>query len=192
MKQIFGSFVEQGKNQEYLVLNFSPSSVPLQQRWRNNGLSADFVADYWATFFPVNGMFVREHNEIKGTISYIVNELLENAMKFSYKSPLYSINLSLYLYQDELKFYASNGVDLPALKKFQHVIHKLLTEEPKDLYIRQLEKNAEGETDATSGLGFLTIINDYNARLAWKFECDEHHPEIVVATTMVQVMIDYI
>jgi hypothetical protein len=53
MTEVFGHFVDiQNCHQEYLKINFSPTSVPLQQRWRNNGLSADFLADYISTFFP--------------------------------------------------------------------------------------------------------------------------------------------
>lgn len=38
-------------SQEFLLINFSSSSIPLNQRSRNNGLSADFIADYLTTFF---------------------------------------------------------------------------------------------------------------------------------------------
>jgi hypothetical protein len=51
MIQTFGDFIELPASQEYLIIGFSPSSIPLKQRWRNNGLSADFMADYLATFF---------------------------------------------------------------------------------------------------------------------------------------------
>ena len=52
MAQIFGDYVN-GKSSgesEVLIINFSPTSIPLQHRWRNNGLSADFLADYLSTF----------------------------------------------------------------------------------------------------------------------------------------------
>ena len=53
MTQTFGKFIErQEEYGEYLKIGFSPTSIPLQQRWRNNGLSADFLADYLSTFFP--------------------------------------------------------------------------------------------------------------------------------------------
>ena len=53
--EIYGDFQEDipGSDQ-FLVISFSPSSIPLKQRWRNNGLSADFVADYLTTFFPAS------------------------------------------------------------------------------------------------------------------------------------------
>ena len=53
MTQIFGPFTERkDDDSEYLKIGFSPTSIPIQQRWRNNGLSADFLADYLSTFFP--------------------------------------------------------------------------------------------------------------------------------------------
>ena len=52
MTQKFGDFIdEMPDRQEYLIIAFSPSSISLQERWRNNGLSADFMADYFITFF---------------------------------------------------------------------------------------------------------------------------------------------
>ncbi len=42
MQQIFGNFVERDTaSQEYSAIHFSPTSILLQQRWRNNGSSAD-------------------------------------------------------------------------------------------------------------------------------------------------------
>ena len=86
MAQIFGEFIEKkGERCEYLMIGFSPSSIPIQQRWRNNGLSADFLADYLSTFFPGEDHASTERQAaVKGAVSYIANELLENAMKFSY------------------------------------------------------------------------------------------------------------
>ena len=56
MKRTFGEFSELNeKDGEYLKIGFLPNSIPLQQRWRNNGLSADFLAGYVSTFFPVEG-----------------------------------------------------------------------------------------------------------------------------------------
>ena len=43
MAQIFGNFIEAKEGSgEYLKISFHPASAPLQQRWRNNGLSAAF------------------------------------------------------------------------------------------------------------------------------------------------------
>ena len=100
MAQFFGDCIEDiPTSQEYLILGFSPSSVPLKQRWRNNGLSADFLADYLTTFFPgdeENPITVVQQAEIKSAVSYIANELLENAMKFSDENSEQPISIALH------------------------------------------------------------------------------------------------
>jgi len=187
MQQIYGDFSEQGNGDEYLVIHFSPTSLPLQQRWRNSGLSADFLAEYWSTFFPANDVPSRKkQNEIKGAINYIANELLENIMKFAYQPANHPVSLGLYLYQNEFKLYASNAVAPDTIEEFQARIHALLTEDPQQLYFEQVERNASGESSG-SHLGLLTMVNDYEARLGWKFETSSQGPDIIVVTTMVDL-----
>jgi len=38
-------------------------------------------------------------------------------------------------------------------------------------------------------MGFLTMMNDYDARLAWKFEALALEPAFIVVTTMVRLII---
>ncbi|WP_446382295.1 DUF6272 family protein [Coleofasciculus sp. E2-BRE-01] len=197
MHKIFGEFQENlSDEQEFLILGFSPSSIPIQQRWRNNGLSADFVADYLTTFFPAidedpdpEGKRV----EIKGAVSYIANELLENAMKFNDDHSSYPIKFGLHILdiatEITLVLLATNSVSKQSLNKFQSFIHELLESDLDELYIRQLEKSAEDETGAASGLGLLTMKNDYFAKLGWKFETVQKEPEVVTVTTMVQLKV---
>src|SRR6476661_6415784 len=145
MIQTFGDFIELPASQEYLIIGFSPSSVPLKQRWRNNGLSADFMADYLATFFPGNEddySTIERQAEIKSAVSYIANELLENAMKFNNETSEYPINIKLQLESDGVLFSVANSISRQGVDKFQAYIQQLLASEPSELYIQQLEKNA--------------------------------------------------
>ena len=189
MTQIFGDFREARNDQEYLIINFSPTSIPLQQRWRNNGLSANFLAGYVSTFFPASqsGAMARQV-EIKHAVSYIANELLENAMKFNHQLSRYPISIGLHLQHNEIIFYVINSVDSATVPDFQALIEELLSEDPDELYICKLENKSEEEGDA-SGLGLLSMINDYEAKLAWKFEVIAQKPELMVVTTMVQLTI---
>jgi hypothetical protein len=85
MSEPLDNYGERAGKCEYLTLAFSPTSAPLRSRWRNNGLSADFLGDYVTTFLPANGTlpaFKRRQNEVKHAVTYIANELLENAMKY--------------------------------------------------------------------------------------------------------------
>lgn len=195
MIQTFGDFIENLKeSEEYLILGFSPTSFPLKQRWRNNGLSADFLADYLTTFFPrdetENGT-VDKQAEIKSAVSYIANELLENAMKFSDETSSYPITIKLHLLTDKMIFQTCNSLNADAKKKFQSYIQQLLSSDPDELYINQLEKIAESESDeAGSGLGFLTMINDYMAQVGWRFDTVDYESKpVITVTTMVQLSI---
>ncbi|MGL4498328.1 MAG: slr1658 superfamily regulator [Planktothrix sp.] len=191
MTQIFGDFVEvPPTSNEFLVIGFSPSSIPLKQRWRNNGLSANFMADYVTTFFPESEddpTATNLQNEIKSAVSFIANELLENAMKFSDYTVNNPISIQLYLKTDRLIFVVVNTINQEVVESFQLFIEKLINSDPQEFYIEQIEKGLE--SDNGSGLGYLTMINDYLARLGWKFETLETEPKIVTVTTMVQLLI---
>ncbi|HBB30479.1 MAG TPA: ATP-binding protein [Cyanobacteria bacterium UBA8803] len=193
MTQVFGDFIEAMPiSEEYLTLGFSPSSLPIKQRWRNNGLSADFLADYLTTFFPGDHNdpnTVQRQTEIKGAVSYIANELLENAMKFSAETSHYTIRLQLQLESDKIVFFVTNTVTVEGAEKFQSFIKELLDSDPYELYINHLEKQAEEENTTKSGLGFLTMINDYDAQLGWKFEAIQQEPEMIAVTSMVQLKV---
>ena len=190
MRQIFGDFYELNDGQEYLVIHFSPTSIPLQQRWRNNGLSADFLAEYWATFFPKQDTSSELcRGEIKGAINYIANELLENVMKFNYALAEQPVSLGLYLFTDVFRFYSKNVIDPVSVPGFQARIQQLLTEDPAELYLEQIEKNAS-LGDGGSHLGLLTMISDYEAKLAWQFDSPTADEQLIFVTTMVQLSLE--
>jgi len=194
MTQIFGDFIEDySSKEEYLLLRFSPTSVPLKQRWRNNGLSADFMAGYLTTFFPGReddpSTFERQ-NEIKSAVSYIANELLENAMKFSDENTPQPISIQLELQAEKVIFITTNSISSGVVADFKAYIQELTASDPSEMYIQQLEKQAEGDTPlGNSGLGYITMLNDYMAKLGWKFESLQTEPEVIIVTTMVQLML---
>lgn len=171
MAEIIGEFsVAQDQVKEGLELTFSPSSVPLKQRWRNNGLSADFLADYVTTFFPRNeddpGSLARQQ-DIRAAVNYIANELLENAMKYSEEHLGHPTTIRLVLAEDAILFTGSNATGGARGRAFRDFVRELAASDPNEMYVRQLERSAE---TGGSGLGLLTMANDYGARLAWQFE----------------------
>lgn len=193
MNQIFGYYVDKPLNQDQLTLKFSPSSIPIKYRWRNNGLSADFMADYLATFIPKEDSdetaLEQRQIEIKSAASYIANELLENSMKYCDSSSRYPISIQLQLDADQIRFFVTNSIKKSSVEKFQSFIEELTMSDPNEMYFRQLEKNGEDENSTASGLGLLSMINDYSAMLGWKFQIVQEKPEVIAVTTMVQLTI---
>ncbi|NJN85754.1 MAG: ATP-binding protein [Leptolyngbyaceae cyanobacterium SL_7_1] len=190
MIQTFGDFIEDSSSTpEFLLIGFSPSSIPLKQRWRNNGLSASFIADYLITFFPVDENepdAVHQRNKVTGAVRYIANELLENAMKFNDDSSPQQVSIKLELMSDRVLFRASNAVNPQTIPKFQAFIQELTTADAGDLIVRQVEKNTTEGWDS-SGLGLLTIVSDYQAILGWRFETLSVDPPVITVTTTVQL-----
>jgi hypothetical protein len=150
------------------------------------------MADYLATFFPGNeedSSTIERQAEIKSAVSYIANELLENAMKFNNETSEYPINIKLQLESDGVLFSVVNSISRQGVDKFQAYIQKLLASEPSELYIQQLEKNAVEESCTDSGLGLLTVLTDYSAKIGWKFQTVHQDPEVIAVTTMVQLRV---
>ena len=194
MPQIFGDFVESfPPAQDSLELTFTPNSLPIKKRWRSNRLSANFMADYFSNFLQVDEddpAQKRRLKESKGAVSYVANELLENAIKFNDRGTNFKIKFGIYFIEEAdltAVLFATNSVSAEGLDKFQKFIQELLCSDPEKLYVQQIEKSAEEENSGASGLGFLTMINDYSAKIGWKFEIVQKDPKMIAVTTMVLV-----
>jgi hypothetical protein len=150
------------------------------------------VADYLTTFFPGNKddpSTIDRQAEIKSAVSYIANELLENAMKFNDETSEYPIDIKLELKSDGVIFSVANTIPPQAVGKFQAYIQQLLDSDPNELYIEQLEKNAADESCTDSGLGLLTMLSDYSAKIGWNFQTVQKDPEVITVTTMVELRV---
>jgi len=194
MTQIFGEFIEEfPPEHDSLELTFTPSSRPIKQRWRNNRLSAHFVADYLSSFLPVDEEDASSEKRIKqskGAVSYVANELLENAIKFNNDDTHYKVRFGIHFIGEievTAVIFASNSVNSQGANKLKEFIEEIRESDPNELYLQQLEKNAESESD-TSGLGLLTMINDYSAKIGWKFDRRPDSDTIIV-TTVVQIRV---
>jgi hypothetical protein len=177
---------ESGEKCEYLALSFSPLSAPIRSRWRNNGLSADFLGDYVTTFFSANGDVTdrpAHQKEIKHAVTYIANEFLENAMKYHERDVDIPIGIRLELTGSQITISASNGVGTEQSERYKAFVGRILSHDPGELLLRQLEESAAGTAPVESGLGLLTMITDYGARLDWQFDGHPRYPGFLVVTT---------
>lgn len=189
MQHIYGTYYESKTPcNEYLNLVLSPSSLPLKQRWRNNDLSADFLADYFSTFFQrseEDPAMMQRRAEVRGAISFIANELLENAMKYCDESGNEPISLQLQLHDDCIVFISRNGVTAAQAERFQESVEEIVNNDPNELYIRRLESS--GADEDVSGVGFLTMLNDYAAELGWMFEAADGDAQGSRVTSTVKI-----
>ena len=171
---------------EYLTLAFPPTSVPLRSRWRNNGLSADFLGDYVTTFLPTNGGMAavkNKQNEIKHKVTYIANELLENAMKYHQPDVEIPIRIHLELASDHIAVSVSNGISVVQAGRYKEFVEHLQEGDVDDLLLRQQEESAMSSESTMSSLGLLTMISDYEAQLDLRFDIHPTQLESMTVTT---------
>ncbi|MBF0201371.1 MAG: ATP-binding protein [Desulfamplus sp.] len=169
----FGDFIEleEGEIKGRLALNFYSDVLNIDELWENSSLSANFLSTFWGNFFPKKDLKSgRTRKELQEEIRYICGELLGNAVKFSYE-PDCMAEICLYLHEQELRFYVKNSVNPDNIQELQNLINKILTEDTNELFLEQMEKNADSGDE--SGVGLLTLINDYGVTLAWKFHTNE-------------------
>ncbi len=184
--QTFGDVIDKlPDNYEYLVIEFSPSTVPINQLWRNNGISADFIGNYITSFFT-NDDEVKQ-NKIRETVSYITNELLENSMKFYDQNSHCPIDIQIKWCNESLQFIVTNSIPNKAIAAFQAYLKTLINTDPQELWMEKLVNRTDEENG--SELGLLTMRLYYEAKLRWTFETLEKEPAVIVVTTTVQLTI---
>ena len=118
-------------------------------------------------------------------------------MKFNYAESKLKVKFAIYFLEKRSEedsgitvvLLATNSLSPVAQEKFQAFLVELFAGDPEILYITQVEKSLSEENAQSSGLGFLTMINDYSAKLGWKFETVSVEPEVLTVTTMVQIKV---
>ena len=173
MFELFGHYFEHTKvieETEHLKLDLSVSPNLLNQCWNNNSLASDFLSHYIATCFPSisNHYKIPEIKALKSTVSFIVNELLENSFKYALKNQPSSRNIAIYLHQKKLIIECENETSEIMSKKYQKSIDLLLHHDLDQLFLNRLENQAKSKS--IGQLGLITILRDYPTTIGWKFK----------------------
>ena len=175
----YGEFTQlaSADGREGLMITSSPTSILLKERWKNNGLSADFMGDYFANFYAMDASSdPHRREEVKSTVSFVANELIENAMKFTDVDAI-PISIRLTMLDGELVFCATNETSVENGIKYLEAIKTLLS---ADLWA-EYEKRASA-TGESSGLGLLSMLLDYSARIGWRFLVRDEQRVMVITT----------
>lgn len=149
---------------------------PIDLSWHHCGTTSEFLGEFFAL-----GRAVSEHsaNETRHSIGYLVNELLENAVKFRHPGDIV-IESSLDAGRFELK--VTNLIDRATAARFQAMLAEVTACDPGDLLIQRIEANAADSTSSGSGLGLLTLMSDYGARLGWIFHAAREQEPVRLET----------
>ena len=151
---------------------FTVRFLPLDMfdSWQRGSLLSDFTAEYFRHNFP--------SEQQSGLISTVVNELVENAVKFSTNNSL-PVELTLQKAKDRVVVRATNSVPLNRCNPFMAVCRELFEKDLDELYVERTTQDMNDRE--ASGLGLLLIKKDYSSRLGFSFQFDEENTVLVTA-----------
>jgi hypothetical protein len=137
----------------------------LPPTWSNCGATADFLGNLYARAAARAG---KNAKETRHGINYLANEILENAVKFRHPASG-AIQIEARFQQGRFELQVRNYAEPAVAANFQTLLQELTSRDPGELMIERIEANAMDDTQGGSGLGILTMMNDYGAELGWRF-----------------------
>ena len=165
MEATFGH-VERINSESAIANRIRLADGPLGLAWQHCGATSEFLGDFFALRLAGDG---GDYNEARHSIGYLANELLENAVKFRHGD---GILLEASLDGERFEICIRNRIDQETACKFRELLAELTTRDPGELLIERIEENAENAHSSGSGLGLLTLMSDYGARLGWRFQLE--------------------
>jgi hypothetical protein len=174
MKQ-FGS-IERSNGSGAFVMRIVMSDGPLGVSWQHASETCEFLGDVFALHHARTGA---DYTDARHSIIYLVNELLENAIKFRLPG---AIRVDCSLESGNFELTVSNDTAAEVAGRFQTLIEEIISRDPGELLIERIEANAADETSSGSGLGLLTLMNDYGARLGWDFRSSASGAAVTLST----------
>lgn len=136
---------------------------PLGLAWKHCGITSDFLGDMYSAGATQGSV---EAGEIRHNVTYLVNEILENALKFKAAG---DIVIHTLVEDGRFRLCVANLISEEGALRFQEVLSRMQGRDPSELLIERIEQNAADPTATGSGLGLLTLMGDYGAQLGWDF-----------------------
>ncbi|MDV6234090.1 ATP-binding protein [Leptospira ellisii] len=144
--------------------NLKLRPMDLRVHWKRCSLTADYISNYCSIQEKLDP-------DSAHTISVVLNELIENAAKFS-KDRKGEILLDVKYYSEMLKIEIKNIADESSKKKLENSIRNLIDRNSDQIYINKLKH--PDETEQNSGIGLLLLSKDYPVRLGFLIDQTEN------------------
>lgn len=135
--------------------------IDLLTHWKRCGILADFIASFYSFTSPG-----KQDDRVLYNLSTVINELIENAAKFS--RPRSDVGLNLKHFSNLLLIEVTNEVHSQHSENFKKIAKTLLESDIEELYFKKLEEKQESDTQ--SGIGLMMILKDYPVTLGFRFE----------------------
>ena len=93
------------------------------------------------------------------------------------------------VYERSLVFEVSNWISTAAANALRPRLRELIEGDAQEMLLQRVEENAANPEAGVSGLGFLTMITDYDAQLGWRLRAPEGEGERLQFHTMARLPI---
>ncbi len=134
--------------------------------WEQASKLADYLSHYYTQ--SVLSCTESQHKEVLNNVSYVVNELFENSIKFNSASDL-DVSIQINTQENNITLITTNNLSKEKVTKFAAFLKNLLAADPEAYLVEKITENIEKDTSG-SGLGYITLILNYHAKLGFKFE----------------------
>jgi hypothetical protein len=152
----------------YLSFEFRP--VDIMTKWQRCSLTADFIAQF--------ELGMNTHPDNLNILSSIINELLENIIKFA-KDKTETVCLRIAGAGDTLLLETINSADQTDATHFIDFLDEFFIPDfnPDTFFATQIEKSSNVGYAEGSQLGLYTIRHHYNAEIGVNIQKDKSSPE---------------
>lgn len=153
------------------VFNYTFTLEDIHGSWKSVGEIADLVANYYKEKYNDS----IDHN----IISMVLNELIENAAKFSYEN---TSKIAIQTFKKDKKIYVkiSNVVSKKRWEQLLKICNELFSNDLHTLFIDRLYKLKNNKK--APGIGLIILKKDYNANLNFSFQ-KYNTNELIVSVT---------
>ncbi len=169
--EILGHYEEHPDGEKTLKLKLNHAD--LIRIWKRCGITADYAANYAS--FSYTGV-----EGVENTASTILNELIENAAKYS-GGDKGDIEILITLKKDCIYFQVDNVLDESHYGVFYEFAREMIQcRDVNSLYIEKIKAAAESGGEA-SGIGLLTILVNFSAGMGFKFTGEKGKKQYAVS-----------
>jgi len=154
---------------------FQVTVLPLDffDYWARGSMLSNFLADYYNHNFP--------GQEAHNLISTVLNELIENAVKFSRNNSM-PVEITVKKRKDELLIQADNSLPVHRRDPFIAICREISERDLDELYLERIQENLRNPT--SSGIGLILLKKDYCSGLSFDFYTDDRNSARVAVTAL--------
>jgi hypothetical protein len=133
--------------------------LDLIAHWKRCAITANFIS----SFTP----FKHDNEKSQNIISTIINELIENAVKFAYDKtePIY---LTICKFDSAMTIEVTNIANKQSANKLNKLADKIQNKNIEELFFERIKEAYNLEN--ASGLGLITLIKNLNTKLGFKIQ----------------------